>query len=152
MFLFLFLFQKQKSLIQLLSGNHDDVDDDNDDDNLSLEGRLICMNNRNVKSNSFNWNMLRWTLVADSFGPVHSPPCETSSRDWPPWRPCAGRLGIRSILKTFSSNLMDVLECIYDLFVSGQKSWGFKFLKKSTDTRLSRKRERAGKVENISVS
>ena len=36
----------------------------------------------------------------------------------------------------------DVLECIYDLFVSGQKSSGCKFLKNGTDTRLSRKRER----------
>ena len=37
---------------------------------------------------------------------------------------------------------IDVLEHIYDLFVSGQKSSGCKFLKQGTDTRLSRKRER----------
>ena len=38
--------------------------------------------------------------------------------------------------------MMDVQECIYDIFVSGQKSSVFKFLKKGTDTKLLRTRER----------
>ena len=37
---------------------------------------------------------------------------------------------------------MDVQECICDIFVSGQKSSVFKFLKKGTDTKLLRTRER----------
>ena len=38
--------------------------------------------------------------------------------------------------------MMEVLELIYDLLVSGQKSSGCNFLKNGTDTKLSRKRER----------
>ena len=38
--------------------------------------------------------------------------------------------------------MMDVQECIYEIFVSGQKSSVFKFLKKGTDTKLLRTRER----------
>ena len=38
--------------------------------------------------------------------------------------------------------MMDVQECIDDIFVSGQKSSVFKFLKKGMDTKLSRTRER----------